>query len=355
MTEVEVLHTPASIIDDDEFFDAVEFHHDHSSLSTRHAHDDEEDGLHIAFSRSHSVEMIRGGRQSPVVNARMSPSAASFVTSCSRPPLATIPPPPPPKETPLRFIRAGKGDPVVGRQRYEQTLQWRKENNMNEILKEPSPHFDLIKRHYPHFFHLRGKNGEYCYWEKPTHIDLKALRDGGVDIDALLRHYAYVTEFMWQYVDPDDFGKSIYVIDLKGIRVTDFAGECVDFVRKTSAFTGQHYPERCGYIFVINVPSWFKLIWNVVKPMVDEVTLEKIYILRGEKEIFEALSERIDIDCIPPEYGGRSVPLGDAPEERLFWDLVSHNNAVAEGTCMCNGTDGEPPCRHCSFVPVRSY
>jgi hypothetical protein len=79
-----------------------------------------------------------------------------------------------------------------------------------------------------------------------------------LEIDDLLRHYAFVTEFGWQYIDRNDLGRSIYIIDLNGIRFTDFVGECVDFVKKTASFTGQHYPERAGYIYVINVPSWFK-------------------------------------------------------------------------------------------------
>jgi hypothetical protein len=98
----------------------------------------------------------------------------------------------------------------------------------------------------------------YCYYEKPPKTNLKALKSAGLEIDDLLRHYAFVTEFGWQYIDRNDLGRSIYIIDLNGIRFTDFVGECVDFVKKTASFTGQHYPERAGYIYVINVPSWFK-------------------------------------------------------------------------------------------------
>lgn len=234
---------------EEEFYDAVEFHDS-----------DPENELHIAFSRSTSssaVEMIRGGCTTPI------PFAAEIRH-------ASYEAPPPPKETPLRFIRAGKNDPVVGRQRYEQTLQWRQENGMNTILKEPHKHFELIKEHYPHCFHLKGKKGQYCYYECPPRTNLKALKSAGLEIDDLLRHYAFVTEFGWQYIDRNDFGRSIYIIDLHGIRLTDFVGECVDFVKRTAQFTGQHYPERAGLIYVINVPSWFKIIWNVVKPLVDE-------------------------------------------------------------------------------------
>ena len=193
------------------------------------------------------------------------PPRASSVNNANT---KTLPPPPPPRdpfapplpptEVPLRFLRAGKGDPIEGRRRYQETLLWRKQVGMDTILKEPHEKFELIKQHYPHYFHLRGRNNEPVYYEKPAKTNLRALRAGGVDLDKLLRHYAMITEFGWQCVERDDMARSITVIDLQGIRLMDFAGECIDFVRKASAFTGAHYPERAGHVLVINVPSWFK-------------------------------------------------------------------------------------------------
>jgi CRAL/TRIO domain len=105
---------------------------------------------------------------------------------------------------------------------------------------------------------LTGHQGECVYYEKPPQTNLKLLKANGAGIDIMLRYYAMVTEFGWQWLDRSDSGKSLYIIDLKGVRLTDFAGEVIDFVRKASAFTGAHYPERSGCIFIINVPSWFK-------------------------------------------------------------------------------------------------
>ena len=262
--------------------------------------------------------------------------------------------PPPPKELPLRFLRAGKGDPVEGMRRYQQTLAWRREIGMDTILKTAHPNFDLIKRHYPHYHHLRGRNNEPVYYEKPPKTNLKALRAGGVGLEKLLYHYAMITEYGWQCVERDDLARSITILDLAGIRLTDFAGECIDYVRKASAFTGAHYPERAGHVFIINVPSWFKIIWNVVKPMLDEVTLKKISILRSKEEIFRAMLEKIPIENIPPEYGGQSMPLGQSPEEQYLRDMIHYNNAVAEGKPVPTGPNGELP-PFATFQYARSY
>jgi hypothetical protein len=56
-----------------------------------------------------------------------------------------------------RFIAAEKGNVEKGRQRYENTLKWRRENNIDQILREPQPHFHAIKKCYPQYFHGRSK------------------------------------------------------------------------------------------------------------------------------------------------------------------------------------------------------
>ncbi|KAL3908495.1 MAG: hypothetical protein SGILL_008458 [Bacillariaceae sp.] len=264
-----------------------------------------------------------------------------------------IPPPPAPEELPLRFLRAGKNDPEEGQRRYEATLEWRKENGIDTILLDPHPHFELIKSHYPHYYHLKGHKGEPVFFEQPPKTNLKALKQGGIDLHSLVRHYTMVTEFQWQFIERDDLARSITVLDLEGMGMRDFVGECVEYVKMCSTFTGQHYPERAGHVIVVNVPRWFSMIWNVVKPMVDEVTLQKISIVRGKDQVYEALNAKIPAENIPPQYGGKSVPLGESPEEQAMRELMAHNNALARGDYSCGGCQGK--CRFCSWGPVRSY
>lgn len=230
---------------------------------------------------------------------------------------------------------------------------------MDHVIKKAHPEFDFIKQHYPQYVHLRGRNNEIVWYEKPPAVNLKALQEGGVSVERLLRHYSMVNEFGWQYLEPDDMARAITVLDMEGIGFYDFVGDVVDFTRKCSANTGDHYPERAGYVFVINVPYWFNVIWEVVKSFVNEVTLEKIKIVRGAQAVTDALSERIPIGNIPPQYGGTSVPLGESPEENQLRAFMEHNNALAaaadEEKKPCNGTEGDDPCKFCTWVPVRSY
>lgn len=227
-------------------------------------------------------------------------------------------------DLPNRFLLAEKGDAVKGLARYQETLAWRRDERLSEILFTPSPSFKTIKENYPHYYHKRGKNGEPVYYEKPGKINLKALKGAGLTLDDLMHNYLMVTEFLWQVIEANDNKKCISVIDVDGIGISDFRGEAVEYVRKAAAVSGKHYPERCAYIFVINTPSWFNVIWNVVKTMIDEVTREKVVMVRGKKAILEALQVRIPLENIPEEYGGLSE--GSAPEETLLHDLMAFLN-----------------------------
>ncbi len=221
---------------------------------------------------------------------------------------------------PFRFIRATKGDIKAAKIRWSKTLEWRESMGMDTILQEPHPNLSCIKQNYPHYFHLRGKKNEACYYESPPKMKLKALKEANITMDDMLRHYVLCCEFMWTVIEPNEEGKSIYVINLDGMGMRDFAGDVVDFVKRASAFTSEHYPERSGTIFVVNVPSWFSIIWNAVKGWVDDVTKQKIKIIKSgnPQSITKALLEKIELHNIPPEYGGTSMPLGQSPEEEVF-------------------------------------
>jgi len=227
---------------------------------------------------------------------------------------------------PLRFLRDANEDEVIAKTQYEKTLAWRQQENIDNILSEPHPHFDLIKKHYPHYTHLRGKHNEVVYYEYPPKMDLAALKAGGVTMDILLRHYMMVTEFLWSTVELSEEGKCIYVMDLEGVRLRDFAGDAVSFLRQTSELCGKHYPGRTSYIFVINAPYWFSVMWNILKGFVGKATLDQVQVVRGQNEIRKVLAEHIDAENIPPVYGGSSMPLGNSPEEKMLADIMTLNN-----------------------------
>lgn len=103
---------------------------------------------------------------------------------------------------------------------------------VQQVLREPQPHFETIKRYYPHFIHRRARNGCPVWIELPGRIDLPAIRSGGVSPEALKRHYVFVTEYLWGVVEPDfENGQAVTVLDVQGLGMRDLAGEALGFVK----------------------------------------------------------------------------------------------------------------------------
>jgi len=133
-----------------------------------------------------------------------SPDESSTSSDTASSPSSLLPteplrgPPPPKDELPVRFLRAGGNSTREGWRRYRATLRWRRDESVDSILREPCPDFSLIKRHYPHCYHLTGRRGEPVSYERPAGTDLKALRAAGIGLKQVLRHYTMITEFQWQ-------------------------------------------------------------------------------------------------------------------------------------------------------------
>jgi hypothetical protein len=257
----------------------------------------------------------------------------------------------------------------MGLQRYEETLLWRKRNKIDTILLQESfPHFHTIKHNYHHYYHYTGYNNEPCFYEFPAQTNFQIFRQHNISLPILLRHYMMIMEFQWQYLQRNDLQRSIYIIDLDGMTMRNVFSEIMDFIKQAMTITSQHYPERAGYIYILNVPTFFTLIWNTLRPLLDPSTLERIHILRrnsnsnhNRNEILQNLLKHIPLEHIPPNYGGTSAPLGQSPQERILQQFIEHRNRLIRHNhstsdhCNPQSDSKEWSSPFCHFRPARSY
>ena len=95
-------------------------------------------------------------------------------------------------QVPGRFLRGCQGDRTEALRRWRETLAWRRDQQVDTILTEAQPHFFAIKQSYPHFLHGRSsaaKGNHVVYYEQLGRIDLPTLREQGIGVPQLLRHY----------------------------------------------------------------------------------------------------------------------------------------------------------------------
>ncbi|KAI7842592.1 hypothetical protein COHA_003696 [Chlorella ohadii] len=158
--------------------------------------------------------------------------------------------------------------------------------------------FSLIKRHYPHAVlgYSRKKDclvtlDSYGVWKR----SFEALKAEGVTDDELLRHLMLCMDFYFGVLDtrPWPHGKSVNIVDLSGLKMSDAAGEAFRFISKAGS---------------------------------ESLTPDKA-------AAREALLEWIDEDVLPTEYGGTSTAgIYDNELEQRFWaHVASRNEASASG------------------------
>mmetsp|Transcript_17866 Transcript_17866/g.32978 ORF Transcript_17866/g.32978 Transcript_17866/m.32978 type:complete len:912 (+) Transcript_17866:61-2796(+) len=216
-----------------------------------------------------------------------------------------------------RFLAGEKGNMDNAKARWTKTCLWRKEGNIDNILEQPHPNFDIITKNQPSFYYGRNKVGFPVYIDCPGQVKLKKLKNAGLSLADLLFHFVYSTEFLWTMLEPSEEARAVSILDLEGIGVWDFAGDVIDFVKKTIALSGEHYPERAHRIYIVNAPRFFTGIWSMIKPMLDEATKKKIGLYRSNYK--DALLEDIDAEQLPEKYGGLNPePLGQSVEDRLL-------------------------------------
>ncbi|CAM9291492.1 unnamed protein product, partial [Ectocarpus fasciculatus] len=203
---------------------------------------------------------------------------------------------------PNRYLRGCKMDATEARRRWHLTLDWRIEEDVDGILEESQPNFFKIKECYPHYFHNWSRDGHPVYYERVGYVDKKKMKEYGITVPMLLRHYVFITEYLWRKLDPDeDAGASISIMDVENVGLRDLMGDTLEFLSMSSKIIQGHYVERCHKIFVINAPFLFNAVWRAVQPMVHENTRKKIFILgSSRKELFDC----IDPSQVPVAYGG---------------------------------------------------
>ena len=217
---------------------------------------------------------------------------------------------------PARIIVAEGGDMLAAKERWRRILQWREENDIDALLTTPQVHYDTIKKCYPHYFHRLDKTGKYyCYYSQPGLFDMAAMTAKGVTMDDLIQHNCFIFEFMWKRANRHSDGKLVTVIDMKGLGFRQMiSGATKQLLKQTVKIGSEYYPERTYKTLIVNVPTWFSVVWNLVKVFLSERSLKKISILRGNyKEELEAL---VNVEAVPVCFGGEceNAPYGGALE-----------------------------------------
>ncbi|CAM9955955.1 unnamed protein product [Ectocarpus sp. 12 AP-2014] len=250
---------------------------------------------------------------------------------------------------PERYILGCGGDVAEAGRRWKATVEWRKENKVDEILETSQPHFHECRQVFPVFLHGRSRKGMPVLWERIGKVDLAKANELELPLSVLTPNYVFLNECVWRLIldkgeNDNDDAQFITVEDVAGVRPWHLTPKVLSVLRALTGTMKAHYVERCHKSYIINAPRAFTALWRVVSAMLDARTRAKISILGTN--YLEEMKEEIDISQIPPEYGGSSGrAIDDSDDERKIQALVARLNSAAEGQGIppkAAGDDGKP-------------
>ena len=206
--------------------------------------------------------------------------------------------------------------------KWEESQKWREEQKVWRIHSTPHSHFAEIKKAYPHFVHGFSKAGYIIVYEQPGKMELKGLFRSGCTVDDMIHHYVYLMEYIGNVLSEDpqivearrrwcnENGKSepehwgiMVVMDVSGAGPSMLSGDVLRYLKRAGDTNSAHYPSTIKRAFVVNSPFYLAGIFSGIRNILPESV--HVELLGGSTQI-QHLTEFIDLDQIPKEYGGTS-------------------------------------------------
>ena len=306
-------------------------------------------------SSSNSVAIYRSGR---VVYPNGEPSH--------------VPPHQSPSVVPQSYIETfSSSDPThsKAKAKWKESQKWRRERKVWRIHSTPHSHFAEIKKAYPHFVHGFSKAGYIIVYEQPGKMELKGLFRSGCTVDDMIHHYVFLMEYIGNVLSQDsqiiearrqwcrENGKSelehwgiMVVMDVSGAGPSMLSGDVLRYLKRAGDTNSAHYPSTIKRAFVVNSPFYLAGIFSGIRNILPESV--HVELLGGSSQI-QHLTEFIDLDQIPKEYGGTSqYALDQHPFEIGMMKLVESSNSNLRDEAA--NTSCEQDCKVPGLVTLES-
>ncbi|VDM16780.1 unnamed protein product [Hydatigera taeniaeformis] len=251
-----------------------------------------------------------------------------------------------------RWLKARSWDVEKAEKMFRMHLEWRSEIKLDELLatfKTP----EVVEKYFPGGICGQDKFGRPAFICPAGTADVVGLMRSASRTQLALSRY-FLMEKIIEEVLPAQSQKVgrpidqlVIIFDLQHMNRRQLWRPWLNFVLEMASVFEVNFPELMAVCFVLNVPSFFSMIFSLLKPILSKETQDKIHVL-GSNYLDELL-KLFNPEDLPAHYGGMMRDLDGDPKcsSRICWggtipesyyqiqqSLPSSSTDVAEGAFL---------------------
>jgi hypothetical protein len=202
----------------------------------------------------------------------------------------------------LRVLRARDLKVQPAFEMWQRWYEWRKDYLADCITEEEMmPHIITGKA----FFYGEDKSGRPCLI-----IRTRYHWPDQFSIENTMRFVIYCVEQAVQIADKNGVGQICVLYDRGNMTDANRDHRLMELIRNLSAMLQDFYAERLGAVYVLHVNWIYWIMYQMVKPLVQRKTGDKVHIFRNAN----GLSEFFHPHALMKEYGGTSSFIPEYPK-----------------------------------------
>lgn len=218
-----------------------------------------------------------------------------------------------------RFLRARKWNITNTIKSLNNMIEWRINNHADSILEDNYiiQRMNILKKIIPNNNHGYTKDNKPLYIEKSGQINVDQLLNQFTG-EELIKCHIYWLEFICRLARQRSQQLGIHIenfaliYDLHQCKID--IRKIIHLFKESLYIDENYYPERLGQMFMVNPPTIFPVLWNLVKHLFDPITKSKIHVIKKGNDTSITLLQYIHQDHLPFIYGGNCQSCTNSPD-----------------------------------------
>lgn len=214
----------------------------------------------------------------------------------------------------IRWLRARNLDVEKAAEMLTKSMQWRKENEADEVFTKNMEVPLKYRKIYP--TGLLGTDDEDCLVELlPLGRFCHRILMDNEGMETAMKYNMIWVENMLKRLEEieEKTGKKglkfLQVVDMEYYSYKELTyGPAREFLLETNNVFAENFPELLKSCIVINAPKVFTILWNMIRPFMNKATVEKVQIYGGGEQDVQnwkaILRSKLKPENVPKRWGG---------------------------------------------------